>query len=219
VRALPLSPACARSPESAHDRLGAARPLSERMLVQLRDGRKIIGLLRSFDQFANVVLEEAVERIIYEKQFADVPLGLYVIRGENVVLLGEMVRAPAGPARLPRVRMHSADCARARESQSPLRPSASSVAPAAAGRDQGCTYDEQAADRSARRGAAVPEARGGGSAAAQGGPLARSPIGHAGCLGPRLSSTRPRGRSVSARPTPRRPLCVLRVLAVYSARW
>jgi U6 snRNA-associated Sm-like protein LSm1 len=84
------------------------------MLVQLRDGRKIIGLLRSFDQFANVVLEEAVERIIYEKQFADVPLGLYVIRGENVVLLGEMVRAPAGPARLPRVRMHSADCARAR---------------------------------------------------------------------------------------------------------
>ena len=74
------------------------RVLTERMLVQLRDGRKIIGLLRSFDQFANVVLEEAVERIIYEKQFADVPLGLYVIRGENVVLLGEMVRAPACPA-------------------------------------------------------------------------------------------------------------------------
>jgi U6 snRNA-associated Sm-like protein LSm1 len=210
----------ARSPESAHDRLGAARPLSERMLVQLRDGRKIIGLLRSFDQFANVVLEEAVERIIYEKQFADVPLGLYVIRGENVVLLGEMVRAPAGPARLPRVRMHSADCARARESQSPLRPSASSVAPAAAGRDQGCTHDEQAADRSARRGAAVPEARGGGSAAAQGGPLARSPIGHAGCLGPRLSSTRPCGRSLSARGRHRASVvCVLRVLAVYSARW
>jgi len=67
-----------------------AEELDKRMLVQLRDGRKIIGLLRSFDQFANVVLEEAVERIIYEKQFADVPLGLYVIRGENVVLLGEM---------------------------------------------------------------------------------------------------------------------------------
>ena len=166
------------------------RVLSERMLVQLRDGRKIIGLLRSFDQFANVVLEEAVERIIYEKQFADVPLGLYVIRGENVVLLGEMVRAPAGPARLPRVRMHSADCACARIAITPSTPSASSVAPAAAGRYQGCTYDEQAADRSARRGAAFPEARGGGSAAAQGGPLARSPIGHAGCLGPRLSSTR-----------------------------
>ena len=57
-------------------------------LVQLRDGRKIIGMLRSFDQFANVVLEDAVERIVVDKRFADVPLGLYVIRGENVVLLG-----------------------------------------------------------------------------------------------------------------------------------
>mmetsp|Transcript_44139 Transcript_44139/g.115993 ORF Transcript_44139/g.115993 Transcript_44139/m.115993 type:complete len:136 (+) Transcript_44139:56-463(+) len=67
-----------------------AEELDKRMLVQLRDGRKIIGLLRSFDQFANVVLEEAVERIIVDKRYADVPLGLYVIRGENVVLLGEM---------------------------------------------------------------------------------------------------------------------------------
>ena len=64
------------------------------MLVVLRDGRKIIGMMRSFDQFANIVLEEAVERLIVGKQFADVPLGLYVIRGENVVLLGEMVRVP-----------------------------------------------------------------------------------------------------------------------------
>ena len=74
------------------------------MLVQLRDGRKIIGLLRSFDQFANVVLEEAVERIVVDKRYADVPLGLYVIRGENVVLLGEIVRARAAAVarRVPR---------------------------------------------------------------------------------------------------------------------
>ena len=32
-------------------------------MVQLRDGRKIIGIMRSFDQFANIVLEQAVERI------------------------------------------------------------------------------------------------------------------------------------------------------------
>ena len=64
------------------------------MLVQLRDGRKIYGTFRSFDQFSNVVLEDAVERIIHEKRYADVPLGLYVIRGENVVLLGSIVRAP-----------------------------------------------------------------------------------------------------------------------------
>ena len=66
---------------------------AEKMLVCLRDGRKIIGILRSFDQFANIVLEQAQERVIVGKRFADVPLGLYVIRGENVVLLGTMVRA------------------------------------------------------------------------------------------------------------------------------
>jgi len=67
--------------------------VAAKTLVQLRDGRKIIGIMRSFDQFANVVLEEAIERIIVDKRFADVPLGLYVIRGENVVLIGQIVRA------------------------------------------------------------------------------------------------------------------------------
>ena len=64
--------------------------LDKRLLVQLRDGRKIIGILRSFDQFANLVLEAAVERVVVGTQFADTPLGLYVVRGENVVLLGEI---------------------------------------------------------------------------------------------------------------------------------
>lgn len=70
----------------------APASLAEKMLVVLRDGRKIVGTLRSFDQFANIVLEEAVERIIVGSKFADAPLGLYVIRGENVVLLGQVVR-------------------------------------------------------------------------------------------------------------------------------
>lgn len=125
---------------------------AERILVVLRDGRKIIGVLRSFDQFcarmrgpctstrasepsarrecvrprsraaygqvrsahlvharalsalrrraracclsapANVVLESSVERIVVESRFADLPLGLYVVRGENIVLLGPLVR-------------------------------------------------------------------------------------------------------------------------------
>jgi len=57
----------------------------------LRDGRKLIGVLRSFDQFANVVLENAIERIYVKDTYGDIPLGLFVIRGENVVLLGEIV--------------------------------------------------------------------------------------------------------------------------------
>jgi U6 snRNA-associated Sm-like protein LSm1 len=66
---------------------------AEKLLVVLRDGRKLVGILRSFDQFANVVLEQAIERIMVGELYCDLPLGLYIIRGENVVLIGELVRA------------------------------------------------------------------------------------------------------------------------------
>ncbi|GMP36980.1 hypothetical protein CsSME_00008896 [Camellia sinensis var. sinensis] len=64
--------------------------LDKKLLVLLRDGRKLLGILRSFDQFANVVLEGACERVIVGDLYSDIPLGLYVIRGENVVLIGEL---------------------------------------------------------------------------------------------------------------------------------
>ncbi|CAI5481281.1 unnamed protein product [Closterium sp. Yama58-4] len=64
--------------------------LDKKLLVVLRDGRKIIGILRSFDQFANLVLERTTERIVVGEQYCDLPLGLYIIRGENVVLIGTL---------------------------------------------------------------------------------------------------------------------------------
>ncbi|KAL0441337.1 UNVERIFIED_CONTAM: Sm-like protein LSM1B [Sesamum radiatum] len=64
--------------------------LDRKLLVLLRDGRKLLGTLRSFDQFANAVLEGACERVIVGELYCDIPLGLYVIRGENVVLIGEL---------------------------------------------------------------------------------------------------------------------------------
>lgn len=60
------------------------------MLVVLRDGRKLQGVLRSYDQFANLVLEDTVERIYFRDLFAETWRGLFLIRGENVVLLGEV---------------------------------------------------------------------------------------------------------------------------------
>ncbi|XP_062185192.1 sm-like protein LSM1B isoform X3 [Phragmites australis] len=66
--------------------------LDKKLIVLLRDGRKLLGTLCSFDQFANVVLQGACERVIVGEQYCDVPLGLYVIRGENVVLIGELDR-------------------------------------------------------------------------------------------------------------------------------
>ncbi|KAK4481962.1 hypothetical protein RD792_012875 [Penstemon davidsonii] len=39
---------------------------------------------------SNAVLESACERVIVGDLYCDIPLGLYVIRGENVVLIGEL---------------------------------------------------------------------------------------------------------------------------------
>ncbi|KDQ12970.1 hypothetical protein BOTBODRAFT_34111 [Botryobasidium botryosum FD-172 SS1] len=64
--------------------------VDKKMVVMLRDGRKLIGVLRSYDQFANLVLEDSVERIHHGAHFADIPRGVFLIRGENVVLLGEV---------------------------------------------------------------------------------------------------------------------------------
>ena len=58
---------------------------------------------RSFDQFANLVLEGAVERIISGSLYAEDPLGLYVVRGENVVLLGDIDGADNTPSVLKKV--------------------------------------------------------------------------------------------------------------------
>jgi U6 snRNA-associated Sm-like protein LSm1 len=40
--------------------------LDARLLITMRDGRNIIGTLRSFDQFMNLVLESTIERVVYE---------------------------------------------------------------------------------------------------------------------------------------------------------
>lgn len=37
--------------------MGLVEELDKTLLIQLRDGRKLIGIMRSFDQFANIVLE------------------------------------------------------------------------------------------------------------------------------------------------------------------
>lgn len=101
-----------------------AEELDKKLLVQLRDGRKLLGVLRSFDQFANLVLEHSIERIIVGEQYADIPLGLQLIRGENVVLLGEVDQDADSPAGLTRVPEHDIKQAqRAEKEQKQLKAS------------------------------------------------------------------------------------------------
>ena len=67
---------------------------TEKVLVVLRDGRTLIGFLRSVDQFANLVLHRTIERIHVGKEYGDIPRGVFIVRGENVALLGEIVSFP-----------------------------------------------------------------------------------------------------------------------------
>ncbi|KAI5819742.1 hypothetical protein BZA77DRAFT_142456 [Pyronema omphalodes] len=62
----------------------------KKLMIALRDGRKLIGVLRAWDQYANLVLQNTIERIYTDEMYADVPRGVFIVRGENVLLLGEI---------------------------------------------------------------------------------------------------------------------------------
>jgi len=55
------------------------------------DGRNIVGTLKGYDQSVNVILDDCHERVYSGvKGIEQVLLGLYVIRGDNVAVVGEM---------------------------------------------------------------------------------------------------------------------------------
>ncbi|KAJ8601299.1 hypothetical protein CTAYLR_007217 [Chrysophaeum taylorii] len=69
--------------------------LDKKVLILMRDGKHIVGIMRSFDQFANLVLEDTYERRVVVPEsgrasYGDVRVGLYVVRGDAIVLLGEV---------------------------------------------------------------------------------------------------------------------------------
>jgi U6 snRNA-associated Sm-like protein LSm1 len=104
--------------------------VDHRILVVLQDGRKLLGVLRSFDQYgmlapnsighcqfvphvqwttaANLVLEQTIERIYVGEQYAEKNLGLFLVRGDNIVLLGPIV-LPTPP---PPKRVHASNVKR-----------------------------------------------------------------------------------------------------------
>ena len=45
-----------------------------------------------FSFAANLVLQDTIERIFVADVYADIPRGIYLVRGENVLMLGEIVR-------------------------------------------------------------------------------------------------------------------------------
>ncbi|RLE59353.1 MAG: RNA-binding protein [Thermoprotei archaeon] len=71
---------------------GASEVLMESLgsivLVRLKGGREVRGILKSFDQHLNLVLDNA-EEIRNEKSRK---LGLIIVRGDNVVLISPVSR-------------------------------------------------------------------------------------------------------------------------------
>lgn len=73
--------------------------VDRKVYVLLRDGRNLFGILRTFDQFANLVLQDTIERIYLNdsqveskepNRFGEAYRGVFLVRGENVVMLGEL---------------------------------------------------------------------------------------------------------------------------------
>nr|XP_012147064.1 PREDICTED: U6 snRNA-associated Sm-like protein LSm1 isoform X3 [Megachile rotundata] len=57
--------------------------LDKKLMVLLRDGRTLIGYLRSVDQFANIVLHRTIERIHVGKEYGDIPRGIFIDRDKE----------------------------------------------------------------------------------------------------------------------------------------
>ncbi|CAN1849406.1 Sm-like protein LSM8 [Linum perenne] len=69
--------------------------------VITNDGRNIVGVLKGFDQATNIILDESHERV-YSTKITDsllcfsqegvqqLVLGLYIIRGDNISVIGEL---------------------------------------------------------------------------------------------------------------------------------
>ncbi|CAH0489188.1 unnamed protein product [Peronospora farinosa] len=63
--------------------------MDQTISVITNDGRNIIGVLKGFDQCVNVVLDESFERVFSLKEPVEaVELGLYIIRGDNISVIG-----------------------------------------------------------------------------------------------------------------------------------
>ena len=62
--------------------------LEQSVVVMLRDGRYLYGTMKSFDQFNSITLDGVIERIFLDGQYAEKRHELFIIRGENIMMMG-----------------------------------------------------------------------------------------------------------------------------------
>ncbi|KAF9763591.1 putative U6 snRNA-associated Sm-like protein LSm1 [Nosema granulosis] len=62
--------------------------LEKHVVVMLKDNRSFYGIFKSFDQYNSITLNFAIERIFDGNEYGEKFHGLFVIRGDTVVLVG-----------------------------------------------------------------------------------------------------------------------------------
>ncbi|KAI0739548.1 Sm-like ribonucleoprotein [Daedaleopsis nitida] len=68
--------------------------VDHRTLLILQDGRAIVGVMAGYDQKSNVVLSDSKERVYsMEEGVEEIPLGLYLVKGDQIVLIAEVDEA------------------------------------------------------------------------------------------------------------------------------
>jgi small nuclear ribonucleoprotein G len=63
--------------------------MDKRLFVQLNGSRKVVGVLRGYDVFLNIVLDEAYEEKTSGQR---IPIGTVVMRGNSVVMMEALDR-------------------------------------------------------------------------------------------------------------------------------
>ncbi|KAD4586458.1 hypothetical protein E3N88_24059 [Mikania micrantha] len=75
--------------------------------VITNDGRNIVGVLKGFDQATNIILDESHERVYSTKEgVQQLVLGLYIIRGDNISVIGELDEELDASLNLSELRAH-----------------------------------------------------------------------------------------------------------------
>ena len=63
--------------------------MDKRLAVKLNGNRRVSGVLRGFDQYMNLVLDEAIEEVSASERLE---LGMVVLRGNSVVIIEPLER-------------------------------------------------------------------------------------------------------------------------------
>ncbi|KAN0059833.1 U4/U6-U5 snRNP complex subunit LSM8 [Thecaphora frezii] len=65
--------------------------VDQQVLIVTQDGRVIVGTLKGSDSAGSIILAGSVERIFSpDAGVEEVPLGLYILRGDSICLVGDL---------------------------------------------------------------------------------------------------------------------------------